>query len=352
MGDVEIDPFNPSRALFITGQGIWSSDDVTAADMRAPTHWSFDDDGLEETVALDAASPPTGAALFSGVGDIAGFRHDDLTVSPPGGMFANPIFGNTNSIDFAELAPMIVARVGTASNGGGTGAFSTDGGASWRPMKAATPATGGTAAASGSIAVSADGASLVWAPARVAPAYSRDGGATWTPAIFPSGAGSLNGARVASDRVNASTFYASVRNAMYVSHDGGATFAQAGSVSSGRPRPVFGIEGDLWVPAGGGLFHSQDSGASFTAVPQVNSATAVGFGMAAPGQSYPAVYLAGTVNGTSGTYRSDDAGTTWQRIDDPQHQFAFINCLTGDQRQFGRIYLGTAGRGIVYGDPR
>ena len=61
MGDVEIDPFNPSHALYITGQGIWSSDDVTAADTGAPTHWRFDNDGLEETVPLDLVSPPSGA---------------------------------------------------------------------------------------------------------------------------------------------------------------------------------------------------------------------------------------------------------------------------------------------------
>ena len=78
---------------------------MTAADVGAATHWKFDDDGLEETVALDLASPPAGASLLSGVGDIAGFRHDDLDVSPPDGMYGNPVFGNTQSLDFAELAP-------------------------------------------------------------------------------------------------------------------------------------------------------------------------------------------------------------------------------------------------------
>ncbi len=115
---------------------------------------------------------------------------------------------------------------------------------------------------------------------------------------------------------------------------------------------MFGIEGDVWVPTSSGLFHSQDSAATFAQVPQVNGATAVGFGMPAPGQSYPAVYLAGSVTGVWGTYRSDDAGATWQRIDDPQHQFGYINCLTGDPRRYGRVYLGTGGRGILYGDPR
>jgi hypothetical protein len=141
---------------------------------------------------------------------------------------------------------------------------------------------------------------------------------------------------------------------MYVSTDGGATFVKAAAIPSGRPRPVFGIEGDVWVATNSGLFHSQDSAATFTRVggPDSSPYQQVGFGMAAPGQSYPAVYLAGSVAGVWGTYRSDDVGVTWQRIDDPQHQFGWLHCLTGDQRQYGRVYLGTGGRGILYGDPR
>ncbi len=374
MGNVEIDPFNPSRALFITGQGLWSSDDVTAADSGAVTHWTFDDDGLEETVALDLASPPVGAPLLSGVGDIGGFRHDDLDVSPPGGMFDNPIFGNTTSLDFAEGAPSIVARVGTSSSAGqANGACSTDGGTTWTPFATAPTATGNSAPSSGSIAVAADGSSFVWVPKGGTPSYARNNvaastfGAAWTACT-----GLPAGALVAADRVNAAKFYAGSGGKMYASTDGGATFvpatfAQGTAAASGRPRPVFGIEGEVWVPTKAGLLHSQDSGATFASVPAVNGATAVGFGMAAPGQSYPAVYLAGAVSvggGATyvwGTYRSDDVAAwlsgaavapTWQRIDDAQHQFGYINVLTGDERQYGRVYLGTSGRGIVYGDPQ
>jgi hypothetical protein len=356
MGDVEIDPFDPAHALYITGGGIWSSYDVTAADTGASTHWTFEDDGLEETVVSDLASPPTGAPLLSAVGDISGFRHDDLDVSPPGGMFDG--FVNTTSLDFAEAAPDIFARVG--SNGG---SYSTDGGTTWTPFATAPAASQG----SGSIAVSADGTTFLWAPqvprgatTKPLPSLSRDRGATWT-AVGPAAGAPAPGAQVAADRVNPSKFYASDGTGMYVSTDGGATFAKAAAIPSGRPRVVFGIEGDVWVATDSksnpGLFHSQDSAATFTqttvnGVPLVNSAGAVGFGMAAPGQSYPAVYLAGSVAGVWGTYRSDDVGVTWQRIDDPQHQFGWLHCLTGDQRQYGRVYLGTGGRGILYGDPR
>jgi len=340
MGDVEIDPFNPARALYITGGGIWSSDDVTDADEGSPTLWSFEDSGLEETVVQDLISPPSGAPLLSALGDIGGFRHDDLDVSPPGGFFDNPIFTTTSSLDFAQSAPNIVARVGS---GGLGGAYATDGGTTWTPF--ATAPTGSKG--SGSIAVSADGTTFLWAAQGATPSFSQDNGTTWTPC-----AGLAAGVRVAADRVNPSKFYASGRSGMSVSTDGGATFVQAAASPSGRPRPVFGIEGDVWVPAGSGLFHSQDSAATFTQVPQVTATTAVGFGMPAPGQSYPAVYLAGSVAGVWGTYRSDDAGATWQRIDDPQHQFGWINCLTGDPRIYGRVYLGTGGRGILYGDQR
>jgi hypothetical protein len=350
MGDVEIDPFNPDRALYITGQGIWSSDNLTDADKPASTKWTFDDNGLEETVVLDLASPPVGAPLLSAVGDLGGFRHDDLEVSPPGGFFSNPVFGSGSSLDFAESAPNIVARVGSPS-GGQSGAYSTDGGTTWIPFATAPlPAAGATFKGSGSIAVSADATTFVWAAQSATPAYSKDSGTTWNVCT-----GLAAGARVAADRVNPSKFYASCKNASNlnatcVSTDGGVTFVPAAAPASGRPRPVFGIEGDVWVPTGSGLFHSQDSAATFTQVPQVNSAAAVGFGMPAPGQSYPAVFLNGSVANVWGTYRSDDAGATWLRIDDPQHQFGWINCLAGDPRQYGRVYLGTGGRGIIYGD--
>ncbi|HVZ85916.1 MAG TPA: carbohydrate-binding protein [Polyangia bacterium] len=349
MSAVAIDPFDPGHALYNTGQGLWSSDDVTMADAGAPTSWTFQDDGLEETVALDLASPPAGPPLLSGVGDLGGFRHDDLTVSPANGMFTNPVFGNTTSLDFSEAitpdgsAPALVARVGT---GGSTnGAYATDGGTLWTPFVTAPSGSTG----SGSIAVSADGATLVWAPKKGTPSYSIDNGTTWTMS-----AGLGAGALVAADRVNPQKFYASGRNAMLVSTDGGKTFVSVATPSSGRPRPVFGVEGDLWVPTGSGLLHSQDSGATYTSVGGVYGATALGFGAPVqPAQTYPSVYIAATVGSTSawGTYRSDDAGVTWQRIDDPQHQFGYLNCLAGDRRQPGRVYLGTSGRGIVYGDP-
>lgn len=62
--------------------------------------------------------------------------------------------------------------------------------------------------------------------------------------------------------------------------------------------------------------------------------------------------MTGSVGGVSGVFRSDDEGATWVRINDDRHQYGSINqTITGDPRIYGRVYLGTNGRGILYADP-
>jgi hypothetical protein len=356
MADVEIDPFNPARVLHVTGQGIWGTDDMTAADSNQPTRWDFRSVGIEETAVLDLASPPSGPHLFSAVGDIGGFRHMDLDASPVEGMSSNPVFGSTDSIDFAEANPSIVARVGrggaaTAAHG----SFSIDGGATWRPFPAAVP-VGNNA---GSIAISADATTFVWDPPAVrgatpspgGPQYSRDQGLTWTAST---GIGAIR--PVIADRVNPNKFYAFEGNMgrLWVSTDQASTFAVAatGLPTGGntRLRATPGIEGDLWLVAGGTPYHSADSGATFAPNATASGTFALGLGMAPPGQTYPAVFIGGTVNGTVGIFRSDDAGVRWTQVDDEQHQFATASVIVGDPRVYGRVYVGTNGRGILYGD--
>ena len=41
----------------------------------------------------------------------------------------------------------------------------------------------------------------------------------------------------------------------------------------------------------------------------------------------------------------------WVRINDDQHQWGLLLHITGDPRLYGRVYVGTHGRGIVHGDP-
>jgi hypothetical protein len=78
----------------------------------------------------------------------------------------------------------------------------------------------------------------------------------------------------------------------------------------------------------------------------------VGFGKAAPGQDHPAIFLAGRVNDVPGIFRSDDTGATWVLINDDWHRYGWISVIIGDPRTYGRVYLATGGRGIIYGDPQ
>jgi hypothetical protein len=90
---------------------------------------------------------------------------------------------------------------------------------------------------------------------------------------------------------------------------------------------------------------------TFIELGSVEESYGVGVGKPAPGRSYPAVYLSGKVGGVKGFFRSDDIGNTWVRVNDDQHRFGFVNIVEGDPRVFGRVYLGTSGRGVMYGEP-
>jgi hypothetical protein len=365
MGHIAIDPFDSKRAMYVTGQGIWGSDDVTEADAGRPTHWSFRNRGLEETVALAMASPPRGASLLSGVGDICGFRHDDLDV-PPKAMWENPIFANVHAIDFAAKQPSVVVRVGTHPYDPlpklVRGAISMDGGTSFEPFGSEPEKSKGA----GSVAISSDGATVLWRPRGGAVSFSRDRGKTWTfsaglPPPPEAQGWAPTGVRIASDRVNPKRFYAFDPGAgvAYRSDDGGVTFSatqrdfpkppdyKMGSVSI---QAVPEREGEAWLTSAG-LYRSRDGGATFEPIAGVEDTQSVGFGKAARGRSYPTLFVIATVGGIDGFFRSDDEGRSFVRINDDRHQFGGGLIVVGDPRVSGRVYLGTHGRGIWYGEP-
>lgn len=144
--------------------------------------------------------------------------------------------------------------------------------------------------------------------------------------------------------------------------DGGATFTETGATglpkSSAKLKAVPGIEGDLWLAGGStddvyGLWHSTDGGASFTKLDGVEQADVVGFGKAADGASYPTLYVNAKIGGVRGFFRSTDAGQTWTRINDNRNQYGVANtAITGDPERFGRVFIGTNGRGVVMGEPK
>jgi photosystem II stability/assembly factor-like uncharacterized protein len=356
MGDIEINPFDGNNVLFTTGYGIWSCTNATETEQGKASQWVFFNNGLEETVPLALLSPPTGAHLLSGLGDIDGFRHDDFNVSPRHGNFAGPRYSNTEDMAFAGRAPHVIVRTGTGRSIVHA-AISRDGGVTWSAL--ASEPVNSTGA--GTIAISADGKTIVWTPRRASPFYTTDGGTNWNSCL-----GLRTGMEVVADRENPLCFYSFDARAgrLIISTNGAANFtATEGVLPQFSPARRFGsataklfvapgMQGDLWLAFGNnGLFHSPDGGGSFSKVENVQQADALGFGMAAPEAKTPAIYLAGIANGKQALFRSVDAGKTWLRINDDQHQFGWINRITGDPRVFGRVYLATGGRGLLYGEP-
>ncbi|MEU2060079.1 RICIN domain-containing protein [Streptomyces sp. NPDC013455] len=344
MTALAIDPFDSGHVLYGTGNGILRSKDAGASDSGGTSHWSMGARGLEETALLDAIAPPGGATVITSMGDQGGFRHDDLT-KVPSGRLKNPLMTNSTDIDFAQSKPSVMVRVGRG--GAQDGAYSTDGGSSWNGFKA-EPVAG---AQDGRVALAADGSTIVWTQAGQAPYRSTDRGASWSRV-----GGLGDDAVVVADRSSARTFYSLSGGTLHASTDGGATFtARATGLPSGRLTAVPGIAGDLWIAGGTeGLLHSTDGGRTFTTLKTVRAASALGFGKAEPGARYQALYLIGTVKDVTGVFRSTDKGATWLRVNDKAHQWGAIGgvgVITGDPDTYGRVYVGTNGRGLQYGDP-
>ncbi|MBW4028789.1 MAG: carbohydrate-binding protein [Acidobacteria bacterium] len=343
-GTLVIDPFNSDHVMYGTGQTIWDSTDMNLADSSSAPTFTVGALGIEETAVLALISPTAGANLVSGVGDIGGFVHTSFTASPAGGMSGPPIFGNTTGLDFAQASPSTIVRVGSTGNPQ-KGAYSLDGGTTWAAF-ATLPA--GTTNGQGAVAISPNGTTIVWATQDAPVAYSTTNGATWTAS-----AGAPQNSGVLSDRVNNKKFYIynSQTGAVMISQDSGATFTLASTQAQyGSLYVSYAAEGDLWLATGNGLLHSTDSGSTFQSVPGLTAAYAVGFGMAAPGMTYPALYAIGSGGSGYGFYRSIDGGATWLLVSDPQHQYGYVGIIIGDPRVYGRFYLGTGGRGIIYAD--
>ncbi|WP_235782325.1 hypothetical protein [Phocaeicola paurosaccharolyticus] len=93
------------------------------------------------------------------------------------------------------------------------------------------------------------------------------------------------------------------------------------------------------------------TGYDFMTMDKVSTIYGFGFGKAKPGNNYPALYLIGVVNGQYGFFRSDDTARTWVRINDDQHQYGLVLHICGDMQEYGRVYVGTHGRGIIMGAP-
>ena len=381
--DVEIDPFDRDHILHVTGGGVWETHDASSADPS----WVFSVNGLEETVNIGITAPPAGAPylLLNSSGDVGLLVHTAIDQTPTLGPKGSVGFGNGFSADMAWSDPSYIAAVGSATwNSTVVGVYSTDAGATWSAFETNHPDALAHQNGESNIAVMQTN-HAVWAPANSVPYATMDNGATWVASnLSPLPWVGINRSyRLAADRQNPNKVYAydsggawwtNTNGKFYYSTDGGVTFTQSTAPELASLRcnsyqttslvvnPY--VEGDVWLADGNSLYHSVDSGVSWTKLtamdsvwganpnwmyPELFGATVVALGKPADGAGYSAaVYLVGTVGGVWGVYRSDDAGATWTRINDDQHQFAGIGTMAADHGQHGRVYVSGAGRGLLY----
>ncbi len=369
-GHLAFNPFNTNEAWVISGNGVFHATDLGDA---APV-WSFDAKGIEETVPLDVVSV-LGGPLVTALGDYDGSTYQDITQSYPR---HQPPIGTTQSLGYAPLVGAFLRAGNVTDYSTGTGIssdvmyYSADDAVTWTKL----PTPKGTG---GLVALSADGDVLLQRPQSSTTVYrSADQGSTWTTVTGLDA--QAQSAAIVCDPVNANVFYVlNQQGKLLQSTDKGASFAVAGSVendaqslyqsSTGLIRTVPGRQGHLWAPldqaqswapngkySTNGLAFSSDGGVTWTRFPSVYSAQAVGIGKSGPGSSYETIFIWGVAADSTnpvGVYVSTDQGVSWTRMNDDQHQYggpgngAFVQ---GDMNVFGRVYMSTVGRGLVYGN--
>ncbi|GAB4004856.1 hypothetical protein GCM10029992_51050 [Glycomyces albus] len=263
------------------------------------------------------------------------------------------------SVDFAQSDPDIIVGAGNVhGDEKGHVGVSTDRGKTWRNTARVEGVPGD--GHGGTVAITADGSTILWTPgdSEVTPVYSTDLGETWNPVQ-----GLPAGAKIRSDRVRASVLYAFSGGVFYRSTDSGKTFADTGA--TGLPtdgvddfRAVPGRKNNVWLAGRGdeekdvpgGMWRSRDGGVTWKRIAEFETAESVGFGKGAR-PSHPAIYTSAVIDGKAGIYRSINGGNHWHRINDDDHQWAYSgSAITGDPHLYGRVYLTTNGRGIIYGD--
>jgi hypothetical protein len=380
-GNMLFDPVAADKLYFAEGIGVWYTQ--PRADAGRPT-WTSETAGIEELIVDDLLVPPGGKPILA-VQDRGVFRIDDPEQYPARhGPARDASIRHGWAIDYASGEPSFIAGI---FNGGAIdrSGYSKDGGSKWVPFPSNAPASA-PGNLGGSIAVSTP-VNIVWAPANNGrPFYTLDGGATWVECNFQAdlpSKGELgwsfsfyqNRHVFTADRVLPNMFYAYNYGpsaspnvaGTYRSIDGGRTWAKvaggfgaAGAAgTSARLASVPGRAGHLFFAVGATtardphpynvpLKRSRDGGATWIDLPNTQETWAVGFGKAAPGQSYPSVYIAGYANLdlSSGLYRSDDDCATWTRLTGVHFgSLDLIRAISGDMNVYGTFYIGFAGSG-------
>ncbi len=397
LSDIKINPFQPNEAWFNSGTGVFRTQNLLSVDR------SFCDccEGIEETVHLNVYSPTGGnVQCLDIVGDLGGFAFADVD-RPCENSFADEE-GNRYitciNADFSDEKPecVIVTPRGnwTGKTKGGL-IFSNDQCRSFRRL----PMPYGISeyldghleriehpnVNSGWVAMSPDCRHIVWSVADgidlpiAGVICSQDGGESFQKVrVFDLSGEELEEGKmkVFSDRMDSALFYGfGEESRLYVSRDGGMTFRQY-RPDREFPKTEFGLidtadktevrgeagkngifyiamnENGLWKYA----YDKEKDTVSVRKLSARNDAVyRVGLGLHHEGSDYrkdaKALYFCGVIDGEYGFYRSFDEMKTVERINTDRQMYGEINSIDGDCRTFGRFFLATGSRGVLYGIP-
>ncbi|MEN1784637.1 MAG: hypothetical protein AAGF77_05790 [Bacteroidota bacterium] len=350
------DPHHQGKLFSTDWYQVW----VTEKAWDAVVPFRNEVKGHEEVVPLAICTPHVGVQLFSGHGDVTGFKHVDQDELPESRLVDK---AECTGIDYCEDQPNRMAIV-TANSwyGDGTEIFtSTNSGDDWTAMT--VPGEG----RNGKIAIASnDPNNLVYLFGGSIPYYSVDGGGSWLASNgAPDSALSTTymyqyDNPLISDRTANNTFYLLDRQGglLYRSVNGGQNWAIRSS-----DLPASGNWGNLVAGWGDtnnrmavsletdGLWLSTDSGENFIKDNYFSNARMVAMGKEKTGNSYPALYVFGVHNGQWGVYRSDNFGSSWFRINDNTTYVGnSVTYMGADRQEYGRVYIGNNGSGLWYGE--
>jgi len=378
-GGLQFSPVTNGLLFQSGGTGVWQmSMPSSGATGYTALTWNDMSVGIENLVANAILVPPGGVPVLASW-DRPFFRITNPNVFPStyGSVISNTIEMGW-SLDYASSNPSFI--VGLSDwNGNEQSGYSTDGGATWTYFPSAPAGVPGTYFG-GTIAASTP-QNIIWAPANKSqPYYTLNQGATWTGINLP-GVSSwstfhwifwLDQRSVTADRVNANTFYLYYPgNGVFTTTNGGVSWTKvkSGNIESnpsfsgynstissvpGKAGNLFYTSGVLsgstaTSPVNDPLYRSTDGGATWTGVPNVLNVSCFGFGAAAAGQSYPAIYIVGYVNNTFGIWQSIDNAQTWTNLGTyPTGALDTIKTISGDPNNYGEVYVGFAGGGYAY----
>lgn len=399
--DLKIDPFDENTAWFNTGTGVFRTRNL----QDETVHFSDWSDGIEETVHLNLYSPASGEVkLIDILGDLGGFAFRDLD-RPCDNSFADAD-GNRYitciNADYPDTKPqtVIVTPRGnwTGKTKGGL-IISHDNCKSFDRLELPRGLSDELDSAfemietpnvnSGWVAISADAKTIVWTVAdgitlpKSRVVVSHGGGKSFIKAeiISISGQKTTDGMmKVFSDRVKENVFYGfGDRSDFYVSTDAGEHFEQV-ETPDGFPEIQFGLidcankteirpdngrsgifymalaEHGMWkLTFENKTIDGDTFGVKATKLSSgLDAVYRLGLGIGRENGDYlkedKAIYITARIDGEYGFYRTVDEGASFTRLNTAGQMFGDINSMEGDSRVFGRFFIATGSRGVIYGE--